>query len=1088
MKQRVARIGAAQFIAGLQNKLNNTWRSLRSAISLALLCLYSLMPVTAHAQNTVYFSTSDVGVTKSITDWGVDMTWASSDNMRQSLVHMGGATQIDMVRLNFYKDEALQSDGTLGTNSKARIDYAISMAAQAGNKPLALSPDSGDATAPWYLNGSSLRTDRWVQVIQATQQYIAQKYGKTIAAVEPFNEPDYWPGEGTAQNLNDIMVSLHNIPAFQNAAMVGASTLNSNVAQSWYDQIAGPATHGSTHQLAGSTNSYVNFIQHVQASGDIPYNPELHSMVEAIYGAEYGLEGGIWWGSVLRTRGLFVQSCQGKRLGYAENRDRQTAAAVYRAPNGQIRAFAGGFERDGSSTAYRFVSTDRDVYFNGVGPIREYMVQVGQGEDAYADIQYGANIMPALDGNRWKILNRQTGQVMEVANGSTGDGALIRSAADTGALNQRWNIVRDKDGYYALFNANSGRTAEVADGSLADGASVRQWGMADNLPQHWFIEDASNGYYFLRNGNSNKYLTSSTNNSIQFDNTGSYLQQWQFVLSNPAPTGTLKAQYNFQGNANDGTGVNHGVANGNPTYGNGPTGQGLAINLDGVNDYVTLPSGVASSSDITVSALVKWNGGSAWQRIFDFGNNTTSYMFLTPLSGYNTMRFAIATAGTGSEQILDTDPLPTGQWVHLAVTLSGNTGVLYVNGKPRVAGQILLNPSDINPTLNFIGKSQWPDPLFSGMIDDFRIYGYALDQSQMANLVPRRWTGALSSSWTTATLSNPKNWQVVSTAADYVGGDVVLLDDNAVNFTVNVTDTTVSPSSILFDNSTHNYILNGPGAIAGSGALTKNGSGALTINNRNTYSGGTVLNAGTLNINNASAIGAGSLTIAAGATIDNTSGSTVNLSTNNPQTWNGDFTFGGSNALNMGTGVVTMTGNRTVTVNDAGALTVGPIGQSGGSWQLTKTGSGTLVLGGNIAYSGDTVVLGGTLEIAGDITANGTSFIDVQSGKTVLKTASIYVTNLNINTADTASFEVASGAYLVGSITGSGATQIDPDASLTADSIVQNTLTIGNGARVTILPLPGGPLSETIAAVPEPSSISLLVFGVLSLLAYAWWK
>ena len=73
----------------------------------------------------------------------------------------------------------------------------------------------------------------------------------------------------------------------------------------------------------------------------------------------------------------------------------------------------------GTSTPYRFVSTDRDVYFNGVGPIREYMVQVGQGDDAYADIQYGTNILPPLDGNRWKIVNRQTGQVLQVAGGST---------------------------------------------------------------------------------------------------------------------------------------------------------------------------------------------------------------------------------------------------------------------------------------------------------------------------------------------------------------------------------------------------------------------------------------------------------------------------------------------------------------------------------------------------------------------------------------------------------------------------------------------------------------------------------------------
>src|SRR5947208_702045 len=88
-------------------------------------------------------------------------------------------------------------------------------------------------------------------------------------------------------------------------------------------------------------------------------------------------------------------------------------------------------------------------------------------------------------------------------------------------------------------------------------------------------------------------------------------------------------------------------------------------------DYVKLPSGVANSTNITIAAYVKWDGGNAWQRIFDFGNDTTTYMFLTPKSGNNTMRFAITTGGGAGEQTLDTSVLPAGQWVHLALTLGG---------------------------------------------------------------------------------------------------------------------------------------------------------------------------------------------------------------------------------------------------------------------------------------------------------------------------------------------------------------------------------------------------------------------------------
>lgn len=106
--------------------------------------------------------------------------------------------------------------------------------------------------------------------------------------MEPFNEPDYWSGQGTPQHLYDIMVLLQSSPNFQGTELVGASTLSSDAAQSWCDVIKSPTTYGSTHQLAGATDSYVNFFLNVQANGDQAYNPELHSLAEAIYDAEYG--------------------------------------------------------------------------------------------------------------------------------------------------------------------------------------------------------------------------------------------------------------------------------------------------------------------------------------------------------------------------------------------------------------------------------------------------------------------------------------------------------------------------------------------------------------------------------------------------------------------------------------------------------------------------------------------------------------------------------------------------------------------------------------------------------------------------------
>ena len=297
--------------------------------------------------------------------------------------------------------------------------------------------------------------------------------------------------------------------------MVGASTLDSDNAQAWYNAISDVATYGSTHVLGGSATGYANFFQQVTTSGGIPSAPEIHELGEAIYAAEYGAQQGIWWGPASLVRGLFVQSSQGVQLGYAENRGNDTAAAVYRGPDGSIRGFAGGFERIGALTAYRFVSTDQPVYFNGVGPINQYMIQAGQGSEAYADIQYGSNIMPALDGNRWEIVNRQTGQVLEVASGGTADGALVNTAANSGDSYQRWNIIRNQDGYYGIYSVNSGLTLDVNGGALTDGGSIDQWGTASNVAQQWYIQPAGNGCYYIVNANRNRCLTSNRGNGIQ---------------------------------------------------------------------------------------------------------------------------------------------------------------------------------------------------------------------------------------------------------------------------------------------------------------------------------------------------------------------------------------------------------------------------------------------------------------------------------------------------------------------------------------------------------------------------------------------
>ena len=224
-----------------------------------------------------------------------------------------------MVRLTSNPVEPLVDNGngtySLNQNNKNDVDFKVGLAALAGSKPLSLFP-GGFA--------SVYNEEQWVRTIKATQEYINSKPGWTntpIVAIEAFNEPDFWVGEGNPAQLNSAITRLKAYPEFQNTQFPAASTLNSNIAAFWYNQVPA-ATQGSSHLLGGSLSSYVAFQDHVRNTGKTFVNPGLHSLGEAIVGAEHGMVSGTWWGEVLRARGLFVLASNGKRQARTASRPR----------------------------------------------------------------------------------------------------------------------------------------------------------------------------------------------------------------------------------------------------------------------------------------------------------------------------------------------------------------------------------------------------------------------------------------------------------------------------------------------------------------------------------------------------------------------------------------------------------------------------------------------------------------------------------------------------------------------------------------------------------------------------------------------
>ena len=198
-------------------------------------------------------------------------------------------------------------------------------------------------------------------------------------------------------------------------------------------------------------------------------------------------------------------------------------------------------------------------------------------------------------------------------------------------------------------------------------------------------------------------------------------------------------------------------------------------------------------------------------------------------------------------------------------------------------------------------------------------------------------------------------------------------------------------------------------AISGTAAVVLNNGATFT--NPNTYSGGTTLTSGALNLNQGAGIGTGALTIT-GGTIDNTSAGPVTLTNNNPEVWTSNigFNFTGTNALNLGTGTVSLgvdasTGNFTITNNSAlvgtsltiaGPITAG-VGGAPGIKTLNITGTGVTSLTGNLTMG----------------SATGFIVNDNLSGTLVLSGAASSITTLNLNGGATGIVELGAGNLTV---------------------------------------------------------------------------
>lgn len=515
------------------------------------------------ADTTVPFDVKSAGRSLPV-NWGMDTAWDDIYNVKWGIAHYGtnfttgrisfqpyglvNASNIDNASANFGLPDAMAKKlqtridhikWTGTTNVEINCDHEALYKVMNDDGTLGAEQTGSNRTGynNYVTTNNATNTTRWVNLIKATVKY-AQNQGLTVVSVAPFNESDYGWSQYRGNESNgmerflEIAQALKNDTFFKSGAgkdirICGGNTLNCDRALPWYNYLKNSIDEGNTHQLAGSFDTYASFFSTVRADGKVATADELHNVGEAIVGANYGMQNGIWWAFNAKARGQFMMdSNEGVQIGYGENRGKWTSAAVYRNDkDSEVHGFIGTSERQAETTNYQFVSKTKDVYFNGFGPTRQWAFeipggtgyQVGQtNAELVFDITYGDDVAPFYPNGNYQIMSASDLKLL-TTNGYWNGGNHIYCKAQSNSNTQHWHIYPDNVktsgdcSYWFIDNlAEANQHLNLLNGgnynNLSAGARIIAYNAGHDALEQWYIRYAKDGYFYIMARQSNKYI------------------------------------------------------------------------------------------------------------------------------------------------------------------------------------------------------------------------------------------------------------------------------------------------------------------------------------------------------------------------------------------------------------------------------------------------------------------------------------------------------------------------------------------------------------------------------------------------------
>ena len=518
----------------------------------------------------------------------------------------------------------------------------------------------------------------------------------------------------------------------------------------------------------------------------------------------------------------------------------------------------------------------------------------------------------------------------------------------------------------------------------------------------------------------------------------------------------------------------------------------VAINAD---------NGLAFGTGITAATI----GGLSGANALALTNADASAVTLTVGNNNANTSYSGALSGGGSLTKIGTG------------TLTLSTAATYTGGTTIKNGMVTMNTTGVLGTNTVTLEGGSLKSGADGVAIDMPVY---VGASQTGNVItPNRmtWSGAVSGSGTlnvavttTVTRFDLQNtWTNFSGNLNFTGSGGIRLIDNGGTFdpnsfrnlalnlagSVSLNPVTYSGGGTILIGSLAStntssalgggsagratYSVGGlntsttfAGSIAGNSALTKTGTGTLTLSGtNNTYTGATTISAGTLALS-----GSGSL--ASTTTMAVSSGATFDVGGRSQEIAG----LSGAGSVTNASGILTV--NNTNSSTFSGALS--------GAGSLTKAGSGTLILSGNNAYSGGTLVSAGKLRLdrttaagTGTITqTDGTSTLEINTTGTVANAMDIYnistlqsVTLSGNKTLNNATYTVASSTTTTdsGNLSGTGGVTKEGAGTLILTGDNSYTGAVAVNAGLLNLNSSTGGAAATTSTVSVASGATLLV-------------